>query len=303
MTQFINDMSKTHKFDKKYLTEKFKQIESSPDVIKKISTPFEAMPWDKYRKHFLIQKRIDGGVVFWNKYERSLAKAEKTYGVPASLIVAIIGIESFYGKIKGNYPVLQSLSTLAFDYKPRAKFFKKELEEYLLLTKEHNFDPLSLKGSYAGAMGAPQFISSSYRNYAVDFEKSGSVDLINNLDHAVSSVGNYFKSHGWQKGQAVIHKPKITGKAYEKLVKTDKSSPKPKFNLKKLQPYGIKSTDKLKKDTSLSFLEFEGKKKEHWLGRNNFYVITRYNHSNNYALAVYELSQAIEKAHSEKKKS
>jgi membrane-bound lytic murein transglycosylase B len=293
--QFLKELEAEPKLNTKQILSALSQIESSEEIIKKISTPYEALPWDKYQKLFIGQERINDGVKFWNKNKTTLEQAETKFGVPAEIIVAIIGVESSYGKNRGKYPVLQALATLAFDYPPRAKFFRTELKEYLLLTAEHNLDPLELKGSYAGAMGSPQFISSSYRNYAVDFDNSGQIDLINNIQQAIGSVGNYFKVHGWKAGQPVAFKATTKGSKYQALPVAAKNDPKPVLSLATIKEHGVVTKEKMpSSDAHVAWLEFEnGTNKEYWLGLNNFYVITRYNHSNNYAMAVYQLSQAI----------
>jgi len=295
--QFVDEMVSEHKIDRKQVMNAFAKIESSAEVIQRITTPYEALPWDKYRTLFLSEQKINGGVKFWQQYANILEAAEKSFGVPAELIVAIIGVESAYGVNRGKYPVLQALATLAFDYPPRSKFFRSELKEYLLLTREHKLDPLELKGSYAGAMGSPQFIASSYRNFAVDFDNSGSIDLINNMTQAIGSVANYFKVHGWQPGQEVIVKANIKGQKYRELHVASKNDPKPILSLDTLRQYNITTNSSLVNKTSnVAFLAFEqGTGNEYWLGLPNFYVITRYNHSSNYAMAVYQLSQAIAK--------
>lgn len=259
----VEELHADYGLNKEQTTKYFSQIESNPEVITRITTPYEALPWKQYKKLFINNKKIQGGVKFWQDYQDTLSKAEQKYGVPAELIVAIIGIESAYGQNSGKFPVLEALATLAFDYPPRAKFFLSELKQYLLMTHEQRLDPLSLKGSYAGAMGYPQFIASSYRNYAVDFDESGQIDIINNMKQAIGSVANYFKVHGWQPNKAVVRK--------------------------------LQSPEQMQaKDNKSKLLEFEGENgKEYWEGLNNFYVITRYNHSDNYALAVYLLSQDI----------
>lgn len=260
---FVHEISAEYNLDPDRTLATLAAIEPSAEVIQRITTPYEALPWLKYRKLFLTEKKIDGGVAFWRQYKDSLAKAEAIYGVPAELIVAIIGVESAYGENKGKFMVLQALATLAFDYAPRAKFFRSELTQYLVMAHEQGLDPLSIKGSYAGAMGFPQFIASSYRNYAVDFDKSGKIDIINNMHQAIGSVANYFKVHGWQSGHPVVR------------------------NLRS-------PAQQLRQSAHAKLLEMDGENgKEYWEGLDNFYVITRYNHSDNYALAVYQLSQAI----------
>lgn len=297
--QFIQQMVDKHGFDKANLTSLFQQFESSKDIIKKISTPYEERPWHHYRNVFITKQRINEGVQFWQKHASTLKKAEKTFGVPAEIIVAILGVETFYGKNTGDYPVLQSLATLAFDYPKRAAFFKSELEQYLLLTREQHLPAAKLKGSYAGAMGTPQFISSSYRNFAIDFAKLGKVDLINNVPNAIGSVANYFKKHGWILNQPVAYKAILTGPKYKQLELADKQNPKPNLSLAVLKKHNISPNTKVNNlSAKVAFMAFDtSKHKEYWLGLNNFYVITRYNHSINYAMAVYELSQQIAKAH------
>jgi len=297
VTQFVNEVSLEHKINKQQILSALSKIESSAEIITRITTPSEALPWDKYQKLFLAPQRINEGVKFWQEHKTTLHAAETQYGVPAQLIVAIIGVESSYGKNRGKYPVLQALATLAFDYPPRAKFFKSELKEFLLLITEQRLDPLELKGSYAGAMGTPQFISSSYRNYAVDFDNSGQIDLINNIPQAIGSVGNYFKVHGWKAGQPVAYKATNKGSKLPALAVAAKNDPKPVLSLDTLKQHGITTKDSIHNPAdTMALLEFEnGSAKEYWLGLNNFYVITRYNHSSNYAMAVYQLSQAIAK--------
>ena len=298
LKKFINEMVTKHDFDGAELTNWFKQVKPRPDIIKAISSPAEALPWYKYRPIFLTKSRIKGGVEFWGQHADTLARAEKVYGVPPEIIVAIIGVESRYGKYKGKYPVMEALATLAFNYPKRSKFFRSELEQFLLLTREEKINPLSLKGSYAGAMGEPQFISSSYRRYAVDFDNDGKRDLWNNTTDIIGSVANYFGKHGWKKGETIAvrantKKAQINGKGFRSLVK---SGVKPKHKLKFMQQQGIKANKKLPGDQLAALIELTTKNKpEHWLGLHNFYVITRYNHSELYAMAVYQLGSEIAK--------
>ena len=195
---FINQVSKKHKnLDKAYLTKVLKSAQHNQEVINRIKKPYEALPWSRYKNFFITNDRINQGLKFWKEHEDTLNKAQQKYGVPPEIILAIIGVETNYGKNKGSFPVLDSLATLSFDYEPRSRFFKSELEQFILLAKEENWDPRSIKGSYAGAMGYPQFISSSFRNYAVDFTNDGHRDLLNNPEDAIGSVANYFHRHGW----------------------------------------------------------------------------------------------------------
>lgn len=297
---FINDMHKKHGFDKKQLQDWFARYEPSEDVLTKIKKPFEGVIWGKYKNYLVTDERVQKGAEFWRENKALLAAAEKKYGVPAEIIVAILGIETYYGQRQGQYPVFQSLATLAFQYPPRAAFFKKELEEFLLLTRAQKLDPHAIKGSYAGAMGAPQFIASSYRRYAVDFTHVGTIDLMNHMPTAVGSVANYFKVHGWEVGQPVVHRAHLRGRNTLPVKPAKLSAPKPMYSISMLTKQGLVPEESgLKQSTAkVALLALDnGQMKEYWLGRENFYVITRYNHSSNYAMAVYELSQRIKKAH------
>jgi len=288
---FIDEMVTKHDFDKTALTTIFSHVQLRPDIIAAISHPAEAKPWSQYRPIFLTQARIDGGVKFWNQHAKALEKAEQTYGVPPRIVVAIIGVETRFGTYKGKYPVIDSLSTLAFDYPKRGAFFRSELEQFLLLAQEEKLDPLTVKGSYAGAMGGPQFISSSYRHYAVDFDGDGKRDLIDDYDDIIGSVANYFSEHGWQAGQPIAAPAKVEGDKYEALTKLDL---KPQYDMRKIREYGVSSDTPLPDDTLASLIRLDGANgPEYWLGLQNFYVITRYNHSPLYAMAVYQLGKAI----------
>ncbi len=293
--QFIDEVSAEHSLDKQQITNALSQIEPSAEIIQRMNTQYEALPWHKYRSMLVTEKKINAGVAFWKQHAALLQKAEQTYGVPAQLIVAIIGIESSYGQACGKYPVLQSLATLAFDYPARSAFFKNELKEYLLLVNEQKLDPLALKGSYAGAIGIPQFIASSYRKFAVDFDDSGSIDLVNSMPQVIGSIANYFKEFGWQKDEHVTIKAVTKGQKHKNLPVAARNNPLPELPLSTVHAHDVKPSIKLKKsDINVAWLEFDSPQgKEYWLGMHNFYVITRYNHSSNYALAVYQLATAI----------
>ncbi len=292
---FIHTMVSKHGFNLQRLNELFQQLESSEEVLKQISKPFETVSWGRYRRLFLTKERIKEGVNFWQAYQKTLEHAEYQFGVPIEIIISVIGIETFYGKYVGQYSVLQSLATLAFDYPKRSKFFLNELEQYLLLTREQQLPVELMKGSYAGAMGASQFISSSYRNYAIDFEMKGKVDLTNSIPNAIGSVANYLNAHGWKTQQSIVHKATKEGEKYKSLLI---QNVKPTVTISALAQYGVHCMANTLQDsnTLVVFLELDNAGiKEYWLGRDNFYVITRYNNSVNYAMAVYELSQAISK--------
>ena len=286
---FIADMVVKHKLNSADVTATLRKAKRSDRVLELISRPAEKrLEWKDYRKIFLTDERINAGVTFWSENEEILARAEKEYGVPASVIVAIIGVETFYGRISGGFRAIDALSTLAFEYPPRSSFFRSELAELFLLAEENKLDIDELEGSYAGAFGMPQFISSSYRAYAIDFDGDQQNDLWQSVPDVVGSVANYFKRHGWKEGQAVVEKTEITEAALSLVV----DNPKPVTSQQKLAGVGI--YPKRKGTGRYSLLQLEaGAGSEYWIAHHNFYVITRYNHSNLYAMAVHQLSQQI----------
>ncbi|MGW8122656.1 lytic murein transglycosylase B [Roseivirga echinicomitans] len=261
------------------------------DIIEKISKPAEGtMTWGRYRKIFMTDERIDAGVVFWKEHAETLAKVSADSGVPEHIILGIIGVETYFGKIKGSYNVLDALYTLSFGYPRRAKFFTSELEAYLVLAKEEKLDIETTKGSYAGAMGYSQFMPTSYRAYAKSFEDNGTKDLINSPEDAIASVANYLKVHRWEKGQPVTSKATMT----RKITKLNPQVLKPKNKVSDYTAIGFKPTEALNADIPATMIILENENgEEHWFGMNNFYVITRYNHSPLYAMAVYQLAEAI----------
>lgn len=291
--QFIAGMVKKHGFDAEELNAQFKQVKLKQKIIDAITRPAEGKPWFQYRPIFVTNTRINEGVKFWNENQETLKRAEEKYGVPPEIIVAIIGVETRYGRHKGGYRVMDALSTLAFEYPKRSKFFRSELEHYLLLTREEKLDPMSIKGSYAGAMGKSQFISSSYRNYAVDFDGDGKRDLWTNTADAIGSVANYFKRHKWQPGGEVVAPALVGSNHIQVLVK---KGYKPHSTVAELRKRGVTAKQKLDPEAMGALIELKTLAgREHWLGLNNFYVITRYNHSPLYAMAVHQLGQAIVK--------
>ena len=294
INQFIREMAQTHHFDKSNLEEVFAQVKMHPRIIEAISRPAEGKPWYQYRKIFITPSRINGGVKFKKQYKTILDQADAKYGVPPEIITAIIGVETRYGKHKGSYPVIDSLSTLAFGYPPRSRFFRKELEQYLLMTREEKFDPLQQKGSYAGAMGMPQFIPSSFRRYAVDFDGDGTRNLWDNPADVIGSVANYFKKHKWKAGQPVITRVKVHGDRYKSLIS---KGIKPNKTWQELLDNGVVLPANLPTNLPGRLLEFKtADGYEYWVGWPNFYAISRYNHSALYSLAVYQLSEKINAA-------
>ena len=292
---FISEMVTEHGFQKTDLESLFAQAVRKQNILDAISRPAEkTLTWAGYRKIFLTESRIKGGVEFWQENEAILNRAASDFGVPAEIIVAIIGVETRYGGNKGSFRVIDALSTLAFDYPRRSKFFRKELKEFLLLAREQKQNPIDLIGSYAGAMGYGQFIPSSYRAYAVDYDKDEFADIWNNTEDAIGSVANYFKRHGWKSGEQVAVRSRVE-KTYDETIIND--SLKPKRDLAALKAKGFLPTKTLKEDQPASAIRLEGQYgTEYWIGLQNFYVITRYNHSRLYAMAVWQLSQEIANA-------
>jgi len=290
---FTDKMVTEHGFERAEVTRILKQAKKRQDIIDKISRPAErTLNWGQYRKIFLTDKRTREGVEFWRRNEPALNRAGKKYGVPAQIIVSIIGIETFYGRITGRDRVLDALYTLGFYYPKRSKFFLGELENFLLLTREEQLDPAKPKGSYAGAMGLGQFMPSSYRAYAVDFDGDGKRDIWNNETDAIGSVANYFSRHGWRKGQPVTRQAAGVLPKHQKSVK---AGMKPSISIDKLRSAGIDTGEDLPGKMLSSLIELETNAgKEYWLGLPNFYTITRYNHSNMYAMAAYQLSERIQ---------
>ena len=260
-------------------------------ILDAISRPAEkTKAWYEYRKIFLTDRRIREGVTFWSAHASTLQSVAARTGVPAELIVAIIGVETYYGRITGSYRVIDALATLAFDYPRRSPFFTGELEQFLVLAWESGKDALALKGSYAGAMGYGQFMPSSYRAYAQSYEGDGAPDIWDNPADAIASVGNYLQVHGWRSGDKVV----IDGIADDPDPAVFEGGLKPKKTVAALALEGLESSEPLDPAglaTPLRLEEEDGLR--YWLGLQNFYVITRYNHSAMYAMAVWELSQAI----------
>jgi membrane-bound lytic murein transglycosylase B len=292
----IDELVEAEGFEREHLLGIFSKARRQESILEAISRPAEkSKAWWEYRNIFLTDKREQEGVEFWRKHRDVLARAEATYGVPASIIVAIIGVETYYGRIAGSYRVLDALTTLAFDYPRRSEFFTKELKHYLVLTREQGFEPSQMKGSYAGAMGYGQFMPSSYRSYAVDFDGDGVTDIWNNIEDAIGSVANYFQRHGWAPGEPVVFAADATSDTLPiDLFVQGRSGLKPERDIAQFASAGITPRVELSPETLATAMKFELQKGfEYWLGLHNFYVITRYNHSAMYAMSVYQLSQRL----------
>ncbi|MBI1731398.1 MAG: lytic murein transglycosylase B [Gammaproteobacteria bacterium] len=292
--QFIDDVSRRNGIPAEEISAALSQARFSAEVVSAVSQPAEALPWHRYRRIFLQPDRIQGGARYWHDHDEFLRLASDTYGVPAEIIVAIIGVETRYGRNAGKYRVLDALATLAFDYPKRAPFFRGELEQFLLLAREQELNLLSVRGSYAGAMGTPQFIPSSYRRFAVDFDGDGRKDIWGDHADAIGSVGNYFKEHGWLSGGLVALPLPAGITPADTLLSGDLE---PRLTVEQLSENGLAPPLPIPPGAKSKLLALELESgREHWLGFWNFYVITRYNHSVHYAMAVYQLADEIRRA-------
>lgn len=289
---FISELSATHDFDAGYVRSVLSGLRSQQSILDAISRPAERVrPWHEYREIFLTPARITGGVRFKQEHAERLARISGETGVPPEVITAIIGVETFYGTRTGTHRVVEALATLAFDYPPRSAFFRSELMHLFLLSREEGLPLAELQGSYAGAMGAPQFIASSYRAYAVDGDGDGRRDLFGSWDDIIASVANYFVAHRWKAGEPVVAPASLGDPA---------ARPEGPNGLSMEDTVGGLAAREVRFDTALApaapaqLIRLDGKAgDEYWVGFHNFYVITRYNRSVMYALAVAELAEAI----------
>jgi membrane-bound lytic murein transglycosylase B len=287
---FISTMVEQHGFDRAQLDRLFTATKLDHDVIKRMKAPAEALPWYRYRAIFVTPERTSSGRDFIVQHEKALSAAKKQYGVPPSVVAAIIGMESHYGRNEGGYSALSALATLAFDYPPRAKFFRAELEKYLILARKNGFDPRKLKSSYAGALGAVQFMPSSYLAYAVDADGGGS-DMFESWPDIISSVANFLAVHGWQAGQPVAARAKLKSGEQAKHLTGHTTQ------AAKLREAGVAFGADVASNDQVRLVEVETREgKQYWVGLPNFMVIMRYNHSPLYALAAAQLAGAIHKA-------
>ena len=298
-SDFISTMVNKHDFEKSQIETWLASAMHQKSIVKAMSRPAEkAKPWHEYRKIFVTDKRTSRGVRFWQENQETLERAEKEFGVDPAIIVSIIGVETNYGRNVGSYRVIDALTTLAFDYytytekrESRKIFFTTQLEHLLLLAREQGKDPLTLKGSYAGAMGWGQFMPNSYRNYAVDYDGDEFADIWTNPTDAIGSVANYFKKHGWKTGRPVATRAHVKNTPDSATLNKMK---RPKTTIADLITQGYTPTDPVATDLTAFPLSFEGKYgQEYWLGLHNFYVIGRYNPRAKYAMAVHQLSQQI----------
>lgn len=294
--QFIDKMVNKHGFDRQQLQEILSQAKRLDSVlrlmdnqapttsVKPPSGPNGA--WLRYRKKFITPDNVQNGVVFWNQYEDALNRAWQVYGVPPEIIVGIIGVETRWGRVMGKTRILDALATLSFNYPRRTEYFSGELETFLLMARDEQDDPLNLKGSFAGAMGYGQFMPSSYKQYAVDFSGDGHINLWDPVD-AIGSVANYFKAHGWVKGDQVAVMANGQAPGLPNGFKT-------RYSISQLAAAGLTPQQPLGNHQQASLLRLDvGTGYQYWYGLPNFYTITRYNHSTHYAMAVWQLGQAV----------
>ncbi|OED45860.1 lytic murein transglycosylase B [Endozoicomonas sp. (ex Bugula neritina AB1)] len=289
---FIKELVEEEQFTRKELEAILGQAKKSDRALALINRPAEGtMEWKDYRKIFMTPERVQKGVKFWQGNADILANVEKEYGIPAQVIIAIIGVETYYGRQTGGFKVLDTLTTLGFDFPRRSKFFQKELKNLLILAREQKLDATELTGSYAGAMGIPQFMPSSYRAYAVDYTADQQANIWNTEADAIASVANYLSRHGWKKDQLVAEQARVTGAQYEAALS---DGLKPDKRLNQVVKSGWKPVNEIPGSSKVLAMKLQGQDgPEYWLGMNNFYVITRYNRSRMYALAVHQLAKAV----------
>jgi membrane-bound lytic murein transglycosylase B len=295
---FIRELVARHAFDEGELQTVFTRARREDGVLSAMQTQPEVMSqsWQAYRANFVNERLVKTGAAFWREHQRALARARSTYGVPEEIIVAIIGVETFYGRNTGRWRVLDALATLAFDYPPRAAYFRGELENFLVFARELGVDVLDVKGSYAGAIGIPQFMPTSYLRYAVDFDGDGSADLRGNAADAIGSVANFLKQHGWRPGEPVQRTVRFKGEGFRDYAD---GNPLPRHTLEELKLAGVAPRGApLPPGARASLLELSSPERpaEYRLGLQNLYVLTRYNRSLFYALTVADLSDALRAA-------
>jgi membrane-bound lytic murein transglycosylase B len=296
---FIVRMASNYEFDANILKTQFAKIQPNQRVLNLFNPPPSKPPtksWKKYSSTFLNEVRIEGGLTFWRENADALERAHAQFGVPPEIIVSIIGVETMFGQRKGTFGVMEALASLAFHSPRRSDFFMSELEHFLVLTRGNGLDPLNTLGSYAGAIGIPQFMPGSWRKYAVDFDGDGKIDLENNVEDSIGSVGNYLKEHGWAKDEPVAHRVALSGKPKEEWLKAGML---PSLNVKELAEQGVKVSPGSPETATFIELASPNHPTEYWLGYKNYYAITRYNRSTFYSMSVFMLAEAIKARYSQ----
>ncbi|OGI49712.1 MAG: lytic murein transglycosylase B [Candidatus Muproteobacteria bacterium RIFCSPHIGHO2_12_FULL_60_33] len=291
LRSFTAEMTEKHGFSAKQLQRVFRCAAIRPDIIEAMERPRELLPWHEYRKIFVTEDSAKRGARFWQEHAEDISRAQERYGVLPEIIVAIIGVETRYGRNPGNHSILDALTTLTLEYPSRAAFFREELAEFLLLTRETDIDPCRVKGSYAGAMGLPQFMPSNYRRLAVDFDGDGKRNLLDNPVDAIGSVAHYLHNNGWETGAPVIEAARLEGTLYFWV---EKLGLKPALSVRQLAGYGVFPRRRENPERRAALISLEGEDGPVYrLGYNNFYAITRYNLNKRYAMAVVELGELI----------
>lgn len=291
--EFIREMVERHGFVEHELSFLFSRAIRREPILQAISPPGpgRGRSWNEYRGLFVNARQIRGGAAFWSAHRRTLARAAREYGVPEEIIVAIIGIETLYGRNMGRWRVVDALTTLAFDYPPRAPFFRSELEKYLVFARDEGFDVFSVRGSYAGAIGIPQFMPSSHLAYAVDFDGDGTIDLRGSPVDAIGSVANFLKAHGWRPGETILLPASVSGEGWRAV---SDGSVLPRFPLADIRNAGVAFSGG---DPAAQGIVIELSNRdapaEFRVGLQNFYVLTRYNRSSFYASAVHDLATEL----------
>lgn len=295
---FVRELVTQHGFDQEELLKLFAQVRYQARVVSLMTPPppTTKRSWTAYRGRVLDPVRVEVGLAFWREHQDSLRRASERYGVPQEIIVSIIGIETMYGRYTGNFRVLDTLTTLAFDFPRRAEFFRSELEQFLLLIRDQRLDPLGPRGSYAGAMGVPQFMPGSIRRHAVDFDGDGRIDLMRNVGDAVGSVANFLVNHGWRTGEPTHFSVRLADES--KVAPLIEAGIEPKLTLAQLAAYGISSPQAVPPTMPLALIDLPNGDEPtvYTLGAPNFYVITRYNRSSFYAMAVIDLAIELRNA-------
>ncbi len=295
--QFISEMVQKHGFARRDLDRVFRSAQYQPAIITAMTQPAEVAlaSWQAYRAIFLKPERIEAGVRFWDRNEEALRRAAAEFGVPEAIIVGIIGVETIYGRNVGTYRAIDALSTLAFDYPKRAEYFRVELENFLIFTRDARIDPLLVKGSYAGAIGIPQFMPGTYRRFALDYDGDGRINLASSAADAIGSIGNFLQAHGWARGEPVALPAQVSGENWRQLASSDGMAV---CRAADLPAFGVKIPVPLPADTGCTLIELEtqGQPSEFRIGLRNFRVLTRYNRSALYASAVLDLATEVAKA-------